>query len=123
MTSERANPSPINGIDFIIYLAKDVERAILFYRETLGLTLTQTFSPEFSEFTLADGTTFALDKEGWLNTNVVSFGVSDIRAAVDLYKKRGVAFLADGEILESPVCFFAFAKDSEGNTFQLHQRK
>jgi predicted enzyme related to lactoylglutathione lyase len=36
---------------------------------------------------------------------------------------RGVAFQADGEIEETPVCFMAFATDSEGNGFILHQRK
>jgi catechol 2,3-dioxygenase-like lactoylglutathione lyase family enzyme len=26
-------------------------------------------------------------------------------------------------VFESPVCSFAFARDSEGNTFMLHQRR
>jgi hypothetical protein len=94
------------------------------FRDTLGLPLTTEFGADFVEFTLADGTTFALDKqEPWLEGNGVSFGVAEIRSAVDLYKERGVRFRYGGEIVESPVCFFAFAEDSEGNGFMLHQRK
>jgi predicted enzyme related to lactoylglutathione lyase len=124
MTNRETSTTPIHGIDFTRYFVKDLERAISFYRDTLGLLLTQSFGSEFAEFTLADGTTFALDvQETWLEGNSISFGVSDIRSAVDLYKGRGVEFRYDGEVFESPVCFFAFALDSESNTFMLHQRK
>ncbi|HEX3549725.1 MAG TPA: VOC family protein [Candidatus Elarobacter sp.] len=114
----------IVGIDFTRYFVKDMERATRFYRDTIGLPLTKTFGPDFVEFTLADGTTFALDlQEPWLESSGVSFAVDDIRAAVEVYKERGVEFRYGGEVLESPVCFFAFAADTEGNTFMLHQRK
>ena len=124
MTTQQTTVSPINGIDFTRYFVKDLERAISFYRDTLGLAVMKSFGSDFAEFTFADGTTFALDKqETWLEGNGVSFGVCDIRFAVDLYKERGVKFRYDGEVFESPVCFFTFAGDSEGNTFMLHQRK
>jgi hypothetical protein len=34
--------------------------------------------------------------------------------------ERGVEIT---EVMESPVCWFAFATDPEGNSFQIHQRK
>ncbi len=124
MATQQTTASPINGIDFTTYLVKNLERAISFYRDTLGLTVTKSFGSDFAEFTFADGTTLALDKqEGWLEGNVVNFGVSDIRFAVDLYKERGVKFHNDGEVFETAVCFVALARDSEGNSFMLHQRK
>ncbi|MGH7727396.1 MAG: VOC family protein [Vulcanimicrobiaceae bacterium] len=123
-TPDPAAAGPITGLDFTRYFVKDMERALAFYRDTLGMTVTTAFAADFVEFTLADGSTFALDKqETWLEGNSASFGVADIRTAVARYRERGVEFLYAGEIFESPVCSFAFARDSEGNTFMLHQRK
>ncbi len=130
MTTQQTTASAINGIDVTMYLVKDMKRAISFYRDTLGLAVTKSFGPdsadgpEYAEFTFSDGTTFGLYKqEMWFEGNGVTFGVSDIRVAVDLYKERGVKFRDDGDVFETPVCFIAFGRDSEENTFMLHQRK
>jgi len=121
---EPAARSPITGIDFTRYFVKDLQRAIAFYRDTLGFAELKIFGPDFAEFTFADGTTFALDEQPeWVEGNGVSFAVSDIAAAIALFEQRGVEFRYGGAVMESPVCRFAFARDSEGNTFMLHQRK
>jgi predicted enzyme related to lactoylglutathione lyase len=122
-----AQKTDIAGIDCMLYLVKDMPRALKFWTETMGLKPTLTY-PRGSghEFTLADGTTFGLFQmpDGtWHRGNGVMFSVGDINAAVEDYKRRGVKFARDGAVMESPLCWLAFAEDSEGNYFALHQRK
>ncbi len=117
----------IEGIDCTAYLVKDADRAIKFWRDTMGLKTTQEYpGGHGAEFTFDDGTTFGLYKMSdgeWHPGSGVMFRVPDIKAAVAHYKARGVQFDDGGEIFESPVCSLAFAKDSEGNNFMIHQRK
>ncbi|HEY1727915.1 MAG TPA: VOC family protein [Candidatus Baltobacteraceae bacterium] len=114
----------IRGIDITTYLVKDAERAKKFYTETMGLNLTQDYGPNGGEFTFADGTTFGLwkmDDGSWHASGWALFAVDDVRTAVDYYKSKGVK--VNDHIEDSPVCVMAFAEDSEGNSFILHQRK
>ncbi len=123
MTTDSA---AIRGIDITTYLIKDYDRAIAFWRDTMGLTIAMEYGGMGAEFELADGATFGLwkmDDGSWHPNNSVLFSVADVHAAVARYKERGVHFEGDGHIEETPGCFMAFAKDSEGNGFMLHQRK
>jgi catechol 2,3-dioxygenase-like lactoylglutathione lyase family enzyme len=116
----------ITGIDITTYLVQDVERAKRFYRDTLGLPLSDEYGSQGAEFELADGSSFGLWKmtDGSFHpSGGVMFAVADLAAAVPEFKKRGVTFEEDGAIEESPVCYMAFGKDTEGNSFILHQRK
>jgi predicted enzyme related to lactoylglutathione lyase len=117
----------IAGVDCTIYAVKDFERAMKFWTETMGLTPTLMYPiGGGAEFTLSDGTTFGIFQrpEGaWSRCSGVLFAVGDIKAAVEKYKARGVKFARDGEIWEGPICWLAYAEDSEGNRFSLHQRK
>ncbi len=116
----------ITGIDITVYLVEDVERAKSFYRDTLGLPMGTDYGPQGAEFELSDGMTFGIWKgDGPFRPSdgSVMFAVSDIKAAVEYYKARGVTIDDDGAVHEFPVCFMAMAKDSEGNGFILHQRK
>ncbi|MBV8083128.1 MAG: VOC family protein [Candidatus Eremiobacteraeota bacterium] len=117
----------IAGIDVTMYLVQDFDRAMKFWTETMGLTPTFHYPiGRGAEFTLADGSTFGLyqrpDGE-WARSAGVMFAVPDIDAAVKKYKALGVKFGHGGEIREGPICWLAFAQDSEGNFFALHQRK
>jgi catechol 2,3-dioxygenase-like lactoylglutathione lyase family enzyme len=121
-----ADKPAIKGIDITTYLVKEPDRAIAFYRDTLGLKVGQEYGGQGAEFTLDDGATFGIWKMNdgtWRPGGGVMFAVDDAKAAVDLYKSRGVKFEADGAVEETPVCFMAFGEDSEGNSFILHQRK
>ncbi len=109
-----------------MYFVKDLSRASAFYRDVLGLTPTKEYPGIAVEFTLNDGATFCLYKRRnrlWHAGDGVLFAVSDLRTALEQYRSRGVKFEDDGEIEETEVCFVAFARDSEGNRFGLHQRK
>jgi predicted enzyme related to lactoylglutathione lyase len=114
----------IRGIDISMYLVKDAERAKRFWSETMGLKMTQDYGSNGGEFTFPDGTTFGLwkmDDGSWNPGLGVVFNVDDVPAAVEHFKSRGVKF-AD-HIEDTPVCKMAFAEDSEGNHFILHERK
>jgi predicted enzyme related to lactoylglutathione lyase len=120
------NSTAIKGIDIITYLAQDGARAKAFYQETLGLNVSMDYGPAGAEFELSDGSTYGvykMDDGTFRPSGGIMFAVDDIRSAVELYTSRGVVFEADGKIDESSVCFMAFATDTEGNTFVLHQRK
>jgi len=115
----------VRGIDISAYLIKDTERAKKFYSDTLGLKMTQDYGPFGGEYTFPDGTTFGIwrpeDQENWRPSGGVMFAVDDLREAVDYFKSRGVKI--EDHVEDTPVCLMAFAEDSEGNSFILHQRK
>lgn len=114
------------GIDAHHYLAKDLPRAIAFYRDLLGLTPSPASAWDHgTEFELEDGSTFgifAMPDGSWYPCGGVIFAVGDVAAAAERLRDAGVHFLTNG-VLETPVCRIAWCQDPEGNTFAIHQRK
>jgi predicted enzyme related to lactoylglutathione lyase len=112
----------IKGLDISAYLVRDPQRAIEFYRDVLGMTPTEIDDQgRGAEFTLADGSTFGVWKpDDGATGGAVMFAVDDAKAAVESYRKRGLAL---SDVVESPVCFMAFGADPEGNAVIIHQRK
>lgn len=116
----------IRGVDTTAYLVKDVDRARGFYSDLLGFAPTLEFLPVGVEWTFPTGETFTIVKPpgaSWEKGGGVHFGVPDIKAAVAACKADGISFEDDAKIYETPGCFLAFALDSEGNEFILHQLK
>jgi predicted enzyme related to lactoylglutathione lyase len=113
----------ISGIDIHTYLVKDPARAIAFWRDTMGLR-TIWESADGAEFELPDGSTFGLwrmDDGSWEKGSGIMFAVPDVAQAAAALRAKGVAVMEHVE--ETPVCWMAFAEDSEGNAFILHKRK
>jgi len=115
----------IEGMDLSGYMAKDVPRAIAFYRDVLGLEPTKVFDGDRgAEFELADGTTFGLWTGGEMMpfqpSNSILFAVEDLDAALASIKARGISVVMEHE---SPVCNMAMINDTEGNSVILHKRK
>ena len=114
----------INGIDAIFYSTKDFERARAFYADIIGAQPQTHVANLFCEWTFVNGETFGLVAgEHFRPGSGILFNVADVKESVDYLRSRGVALDGDGEIEETPVCFMAFATDTEGNAFILHQRK
>src|SRR5579872_1144877 len=116
----------IRGIDTTAYLVKDVERATTFYQDLLGFAPTLEYKPVGVEWTFPTGETFSIVKPPnapWEKGSGIHFGVDDITAAIAACKSSGITFEDDAKIYETPGCFLAFAHDSEGNEFILHERK
>ena len=121
------------GLDAVIGLSRihqismrahDVERAVRFYRDTLGLPFLFAAPPRLAFFN-CDGVRLMLStpEPGFDHPgSVVYFAVEDIRQTHDALKSRGVTFntephkiatLADREV------WLADFKDTEGNTLAL----
>jgi predicted enzyme related to lactoylglutathione lyase len=109
-------------MDIMAYYTQEPKRSIDFYRDVLGLQPTEVDDQgRGAEFTLADGSTFGVWKPDDGGTGgAMMFAVEDARAAVELYRSRGLQL---SDVMESPVCFMAFGSDPEGNSIIIHQRK
>ncbi len=115
----------LSRIGQIAMNAHDLDRAIAFYRDTLGIPFLFTAPPKLAFFDCA-GTRLLLDvpedKEFDHPGSCLYFSVDDIAAMHQLLVSRGVTFrkgphliarLADREV------WMAFFDDTEGNTLAL----
>ena len=112
------------AIDFVVYTVTDMERAVAFYRDTLGVRFPLIEEGEF--WTELDTPPLALalcaPGEGdWRGTPAAALAVGDVYAAVEELRAKGVPILAEPE--ETSVCYIAFVADPDGNRICLHQRK
>jgi predicted enzyme related to lactoylglutathione lyase len=113
----------IKDIAFIAYSARDVPRAVAFYRDVLGLEIGRAFNEGFVEFNVGSSS-FAVDGDppGYEpgTSSGLNFEVADIVAAQQRLLERGVEA---SDVYEFPACSVCFAKDPDGNRFALHRRK
>ena len=100
-------------LSYVIKYVGDMDRAVRFYKDRLGLTL-RFQSPEWSEFETGE-TTLALhlaSQENPAGTSQLGFGVPDIDEFYEEQKGKGVEFTtAPTELFGSRIARF---KDSEG---------
>ena len=117
----------VTGVDFVSVPTRDLERAVAFYGDTLGLRRT-TYRPErnFAEFDTRTVTLSIVDPERMgigsfeRNANHVALQVDDVAAARATLEARGVEFM--GDIFDTGVCHMAFFADPDGNALMLHHR-
>ncbi len=119
-------PQLITGVDFVGLPTENLQRAVQFYGETLGLPRS-VYMPErnFAEFetenlTLNIMNARAMGLEHTVNRNPIALHVDDVRAARETLEQRGVAFV--GDIFDTGVCHMAFFSDPDGNALMLHHR-
>lgn len=120
-------PTVVTGIDFVSVPTRDLERAVAFYGETLGLPRS-VYRPErnFAEFETGTVTLSVVDPErigiGSFspNANHIALHVEDVAAARATLEERGVAFA--GDTLDTSVCHMAIFADPDGNALMLHHR-
>jgi catechol 2,3-dioxygenase-like lactoylglutathione lyase family enzyme len=115
-----AADEPLQGIDHVYYWTRDLDRAVGFYRDVLGLALTHRAGNEWAEFQAGPvrlalhGTEEASVPPG----GTVVFRVGDLDAARWALEQRGVVF--DGHEAEVPgFARFATFHDPDGNPLQL----
>jgi predicted enzyme related to lactoylglutathione lyase len=116
----------IGGVDFVGIPTHDLERAVEFYGQTLGLPCS-VHMPErnFAEFETGNLTINLMDAEKMgleHNTykNPIALHVDDVAAARAELEARGVQF--DMDTFDSGVCHMAFFRDPDGNSLMLHHR-
>jgi len=118
--------STITKVDFVGMPTSDLETAVAFYGETLGLRR-DVYYPDrnFAEFDI-DGLTLsiynpvAMGMEHNRNPNPIALHVDDVQAARTELEAKGVEFT--GDILDTGVCHMAFFADPDGNALMLHSR-
>ena len=116
----------VERTDFISVPVTDIERAKVFYGETLGLP--QVSGEEgWPEYQLGDNVSMYLLDPTQIgqtftgpHTAHIALRVPDVAETRGELESRGVAF--DGEIFDTGVCHMAFFKDPDGNQLMLHRR-
>jgi catechol 2,3-dioxygenase-like lactoylglutathione lyase family enzyme len=112
----------VEQVDFVTVPTRDVERAVAWYRDVLGLPVSEHTNGEVE----APNVTLSFwnpEKEGIeFKPNQAGFAlrVADVEEARRELEANGVEFL--GETYDSSVCLMGFFKDPDGNTVILHRR-
>ena len=113
----------IEGIGQISIVVSDVDRAVAFYRDVLGLKYLFGF-PGMAFFDCG-GTRLYLakpEKPELDQTSILYYRVPDISAAAETLKARGVDFEHEPRAVhkdEKHELWLGFFKDSEGNNVAL----
>jgi predicted enzyme related to lactoylglutathione lyase len=116
----------ITGTDFLGIPTRDLETAVKFYGETLGLHRS-AYRPErnHAEFETGNLTINIMNAEkmGLKHStleNPLALHVEDVAAARTELESRGVTFAMD--TFDTGVCHMAFFADPDGNALMLHHR-
>ena len=116
----------ITGVDFVGIPTRDLQRAVEFYGNTLGLHRS-VYMPErnFAEFETGNLTLNIMNPEKMglehnALRNALALHVDDVAAARSMLESRGVTFA--GETFDTGVCHMAFFQDRDGNSLMLHHR-
>jgi predicted enzyme related to lactoylglutathione lyase len=122
--------SIVTGVDFVSVPTKDLDAAMDFYGNVLGLPRSSVWQREGSpamgaEFetgtvTIALIATDMIGVEFTPNKVPIALRVDDVAAARAELESRGVTF--HGDIIDSGVCHQALFSDPDGNSLDLHHR-
>ncbi|HEX6313332.1 MAG TPA: VOC family protein [Gemmatimonadaceae bacterium] len=109
--------------------AKDIGRAVAFYRDALGLRLLFEVPPKMAFFDCAGvRLMLSLPEEAEFDHpgSVLYFRVDDLEQAHATLKERGVSFLDEPHLiakLPDHELWMTFFRDTEGNTLALMAEK
>jgi predicted enzyme related to lactoylglutathione lyase len=116
----------VTGVDFVTVPTRDLDAAIAFYGETLGLRRS-AYRPErgFAEFetgnlTLSVISPARMGMEHKVSPNPIALHVENMEAARARLEQAGVSFT--GDTFDTSVCLMAFFADPDGNALMLHHR-
>jgi predicted enzyme related to lactoylglutathione lyase len=116
----------ITGVDFVGVPTRDLETAVAFYGDTLGLERS-AYRPDrhHAEFETGNLTINVMNAEKMglphvAFQNPLALHVDDVAAARAALEEKGVAFTMD--TFDTGVCHMAFFSDPDGNALMLHHR-
>jgi catechol 2,3-dioxygenase-like lactoylglutathione lyase family enzyme len=113
----------VERIDFVAVPSRDKDRAVAFYRDTLGLRQDENRRLEFwaGDTCLNIWEPHVFGEEFAPQTTAhLAFRVPDVATARAELEAKGVEF--DGETLDTGVCHMANFSDPDGNALMLHRR-
>jgi catechol 2,3-dioxygenase-like lactoylglutathione lyase family enzyme len=111
----------VEQVDYVSVPTRDSARAVAWYREVLGLSVSEFTDGEIEtpNVTLSfwnpeeQGETFVPNENG------IALRVADVEAAVEELRGAGAEVIG---IQDSGVCHMGFVKDPDGNVLILHRR-
>ena len=116
----------VERTDFVGVLVTDLDRALRFYGETLGLRRNERANPDWPEFETGN-VTLSLVRPAQIgreeftpNTMPIALRVPDVAEARARLEAEGVGFKT--ETMDSEVCHMAVFSDPDGNALMLHRR-
>jgi catechol 2,3-dioxygenase-like lactoylglutathione lyase family enzyme len=110
----------VETVDYLAIPVRDVDRAVVWYHDVLGLEPGASGEVETPNVTLSfwspeeDGGEFVPNSSGF------GVRVADVDEARRELEAKGIQFL--GETVDSGVCHMAFFTDPDGNPITLHRR-
>jgi predicted enzyme related to lactoylglutathione lyase len=122
--------SIVTGVDFVSVPTQNLDAAMEFYGDVLGLERSKLWQPpgkeplgaefETGTVTIAIIDVAKLGIDFQANKVPIAFRVEDVEAARAELESRGVEFR--GETIDSGVCHQALFEDPDGNSLDLHKR-
>jgi catechol 2,3-dioxygenase-like lactoylglutathione lyase family enzyme len=112
----------VEQVDFISVPTRNIERAVAWYRDVLGLPESDVSEGEVetANVTLSFWNPEREELPFVANTAGFAVRVPDVAEARAELEAKGVEFIA--ETWDSGVCHFAACRDHDGNTVILHRR-
>ena len=115
----------LDSIGQIHISVDDIDRAVAFYRDTLGMQLLFAFPEQAMAFFDCGGVRLYLgraESDDFRSNPLIYYRVADIHAACATLKQRGVEFEGEPHVVhrtESQELWLAAFKDPEGNYVHL----
>ena len=117
----------VRGVDFVFYNVTDMDKAVAFYRDVLGLKVIGEPGKMWTEFDTGNlalvigiygGEPIPKGKKANVS---VGLAVDDVKSALQHLKSKGVPINMDLQSFDP--CFMASISDPDGNEIVIHQRK
>jgi catechol 2,3-dioxygenase-like lactoylglutathione lyase family enzyme len=111
----------VEQVDFVSVPTRDSARAIAWYRDVLGLPVSEFTDAEIEtpNVTLSFWNPEEQGEEFVPNENGIALRVAYVGAAVEELRGAGAEVMG---IEDSGVCHMGFVKDPDGNVLILHRR-
>jgi catechol 2,3-dioxygenase-like lactoylglutathione lyase family enzyme len=111
----------VEQVDFVSVPTRDSTRAVAWYRDVLGLPVSEFTEGEVEtpNVTLSFWNPEADGEPFQANTAGIALRVADVEAAVEEVRRQGAEVIG---IEDSGVCHMGFVKDPDGNVLILHRR-